>query len=66
MNTLSALPAHCEVNPPVTAGFPSQKASDHGLLNVSGQKGKRNQTRAKGHRDDLFCPHLIPLARLFP
>ena len=26
---------------------------------MSGQKGKRNQTRAKGHRDDLFCPHLI-------
>ena len=57
---------HSDGNPLVTGGFPSQKASDHGLSNVSCVKDKRNETRAKGHRDDFFCPRLIPLARLFP
>ena len=66
MKTLSTWPVHSDGNPLVTVGFPSQKASDHGLSNVSCVKDKRNETRAKGHRDDFFCPRLIPLARLFP
>ena len=53
-----------EGNPPVTGGFPAQKASDDGSSNISHEKGKMDQTR-QNKRSDSFCLCMIPFDRLF-
>ena len=53
METLSALLARCEGNPPVANGFSVQKASNDGASNVSLEKGKPDQTSGKKNRSDI-------------
>ena len=63
METLSALLARYEGNPPVTGGFPAQKGGHSGASNVSCEKDKRESSNEGKRNRSALCRGLVSLAR---